>query len=732
MWPKSLPLAAQVMLTLVGSIVATAVALTTVAYRSVLDDLEGQARARVKAAALSAADSVGRMVDAQHERAERFLSTTARTCGERRADGGTAWETQCAGAALQEFRLTERAVGAVLFGDDRPVAGVGRTTSAMRSAPAGLASIVADFTGPSHYIVRVESGNTWLALAFPVTDLRPYVDHRIGVGDGEVFLREASGEFLTPARFGRTQTPIGAQVTEGDHQCGSTGSQWRDLDYRGLDTFHGLEPLHVFAEGACVEAHLGVAEALAPANPLMSALVARGGLLAGLGVILALVVSRWLARPVLRLAADAVALRDGDFEHPVHVAGPSEVAELGRSLGAMARALVETISRERRARQEAEDANRAKDEFLAVLSHELRTPLTVTLGWARLLKAGHLDAPRTRRAVDAIERATVTQTHLVNDLLDVSRIIAGRLHLERQELALAVPIHAAIDQVRSMAERRDIVLDVDLSDEVCVRGDALRLQQIASNLLTNAVKFSSAGGRVSVQLTRRDGQAELIVRDAGVGIPPHVLPYIFDRFRQADGGPTRRYGGLGLGLAIVRHLATLHGGSIQAMSGGLGKGASFIVQLPLVESPSDRTGAVSSDAAPSDLQGVRLLLVEDDDDTRQVVRALLEGVGATVTTARSAAEARQTLAGAHPAVILSDIAMPDEDGYSFLRAVRESGVRVPAIALTAYARREDAVQALAAGFQLHLPKPIDRAALVAAVAALAASSERNQPTAVTV
>lgn len=729
-WPKSAPLAAQMMLTLVGSIVATAVALTTVAYQSVADDLDRQARARVRDAALSRGDVIGRMVEAQQDRAERFLSTTAQTCGELRPDGATAWETQCAGAALAEFRITERAAAAVLFGDDRPVAGAGRTNSEVRMAPIGLASLVTDVHGRGTYVIRVEQANSWLALEFSVTDLRPYFDHRIGISGGEVFLRAASGPFLTPARYSQTQTPTGARLAEASHPCG-VATQWRDLDYRGVDTFHGVEPLHVFAEGACVEAHLGVAEALHPATLLMNALLLRGGLLASFGVILSLIAASWLARPVLRLAADAAALRDGDFERPIRVEGPSEVAELGRSLGAMSRALVDMISRERRAREDAEEASRAKDEFLAVLSHELRTPLTVTLGWARLLKAGHLDSQRARGAVDAIERATVTQTHLVNDLLDVSRIIAGRLQIERHALALAGPVQLAIDQVRSVADRRGIAIDVDLHDAVWVEGDALRLQQIASNLVTNAVKFSAPGGRVTIELTHGEGCAQLAVRDSGVGIPPEILPFIFDRFRQADGGPTRRYGGLGLGLAIVRHLATLHGGAVQALSGGPGKGSVFIVRLPLASSRPAPAAVAAPDLAPSRLQGVRLLLVDDDDDTRQVVRALLEEVGASVTTAGSAAEARHVLAQTRPAVIVSDLAMPGEDGYAFIRAIRESGIHVPAIALTAHARREDAAHALAAGFQLHMPKPVDRAALIAAVSSLTAVSsdiDRETPT----
>jgi signal transduction histidine kinase/CheY-like chemotaxis protein len=735
MWLKSAPLAAQMLVTLVGSIVATAAALTTVAYHTVAHDLEQEAMARVRIAAASRADALNRIVNAQRDRAERFLVTTGSLCGERRADGGIAWEDGCSRRALQEFRITERAHGAVLLSNDRPVAvaGARRVNGSTRLAPLGLATLVTDVDGADYYVIQAASRNSSLVLEYPLTDQWPLFGDHPALADGEVFLRHVSGTFLTPARHGQPRTPAGARVTEAAHPCSDEPSSWRGLDYRGIDTLHSLQPVAAFY-GACAEAHLALAAAVQPAIALRNTLYLRGGLLAGLGVLLALMASSWLARPVLRLAADACALQDGDFARPIRIEGPSEVAELGRSLGTMARALVEMISRERRARQDAEDANKAKDEFLAVLSHELRTPLTVTLGWARLLRAGHLDPQRAARAVDAIERATVTQTHLVNDLLDVSRIIAGRLQLERRVLACARPVRAAIEQIRAVAERKGVELAVQAPDELLVTGDATRLQQVVSNLLTNALKFTAPGGRVDVTLTARDAHAELAVRDTGEGIAPDVLPFIFDRFRQADGGPTRRHGGLGLGLAIVRHLVTLHGGSVQALSAGPGRGATFIVQLPLapagaVATPVDDTPTSADQATGrARLEGVRLLLVDDDEATRQVVQALLEDVGATVVAARSADEARGLVEPARPDVIVSDVAMPGEDGYQFLRTIRERGVIVPAVALTAGARREDADHALAAGFQLHLPKPVERGALIAAVSSLAAT-ELGTPTA---
>lgn len=717
MWLKSAPLSAQMMMVLVGSIVATATALTTLAYRTMVDDLDRGARGRVRLAAASRSDAVSRVVNGTYLRAERFLASSASICGERRSDGGIAWERGCTRTALQEFRLTEHAHGAALFADDQLIAGAGLALRPS-AASVGLAWLSNGADGTRYYSVRADYGNSWLLLEFPVADLSPFFEEELGLGDGEVFLREPSGTFLTPARFSELAAPAGVWTTEAAHPCANGPTEWRDLDYRGVDTFHGLSPINVFAGGACVEAHLGVDSALQPASLLMNVLILRGGVLAGLGVLLALLASSWLAGPVLRLAADAYALEDGDFDRPIRVEGPSEVAELGRSLGTMSRALLELIARERRARREAEDANRAKDEFLAVLSHELRTPLTVTLGWARLLKLGTLTPGRSRDAVEAIERATITQTHLVNDLLDVSRIIAGRLQLEHRLLTLAIPVSAAIDQIREVAARKQVQIDVALADDLQIEGDGVRLQQVVSNLLTNAVKFTPSGGRIDVRLTEQDGQAELQVQDTGVGIAPDMLPFIFDRFRQADNGPTRRYGGLGLGLAIVRHLVTLHGGSVQALSRGGGTGATFVVQLPLATVATSADMPLEVPPTLVRLSGVHLLLVDDDDDTRQMVQALLEENGAVVTTAGSATEARRVLARTKPDVIVSDVAMPSEDGYTFVRTIRELGIQIPAIALTAFARSEDVVEAESAGFQRHLPKPVDGVALVAAVGAL--------------
>ena len=480
---------------------------------------------------------------------------------------------------------------------------------------------------------------------------------------------------------------------------------------------------------------------------LLHDLVVPGTIFAVIAMLMALVASHSMTSPLRRLAASARALAAGDFSKQMPVGGPSEVRKLARSFSAMTQALGEQMAREQQARKDAEAANRAKDEFLAVLSHELRTPLTATLGWTHLLRMGHLDAVRADRALDAIERSTITQSRLIEDLLDVSRFIAGRLELETAAVALAEPVRLALEGVRPAAEDKAVMLQTICDASPVVIGDPLRLQQIVMNLLTNAVKFTPAGGTVTVHLQEVNGHAELSVTDTGIGIAADFLPHVFEQFRQADGGSSRLHGGLGLGLAIVRHLVDRHGGTVQASSPGKGSGATFTVRLPVaaasavaaVESrpraeavsgsrpsylpdspfmaPASTASVVSE--VPRRLASVRILLVEDDDDTRLVVCALLEEAGAIVDVASNAEEARARLDGAQYDVIVSDIAMPREDGYSFMRTVRASRRLEPAIALTALARRDHADEAVAAGFQVHLTKPVDREKLIATVASLA-------------
>ena len=394
------------------------------------------------------------------------------------------------------------------------------------------------------------------------------------------------------------------------------------------------------------------------------------------------------------------------------------------------------LAREQAARAEAEAANRLKDEFLATLSHELRTPLTAILGWAKLLADGQVSEGKAADAFGAIYRNARTQAQLIDDLLDVSRVITGKLRIEVAPVNLGAVVEAAAAVVRPAAEAKGVALNVSLGGEaLTVNGDPARLQQVVWNLLSNAVKFTPAGGRVEARVRRAGSQMEVAVSDTGQGIEAEFLPHVFERFRQAEMGTTRRHAGLGLGLAIVRHLVELHGGTVKAESEGEGKGSTFIVRLPVraVRAAEETTARAerparpeASDAASAThtLEGVKVLIVDDEPDARRLLTELLSQRGAEVSAAASAAEALETLQAWRPDVLLCDIGMPDGDGYELIRRVRElpleRGGRTPAAALTAYAGPADRARALASGFQTHVAKPVEPAELAAVVAGLAA------------
>jgi signal transduction histidine kinase len=384
---------------------------------------------------------------------------------------------------------------------------------------------------------------------------------------------------------------------------------------------------------------------------------------------------------------------------------------------------------EQAARKQAEEANRTKDEFLATLSHELRTPLNAILGWVQVLRMGKLDPAAATKALETIERNARSQAQLIADLLDVSRIITGKLRLDFRPVDLRRIIDSAQESVRPAADAKGIHLAISIGPLASpALGDTDRLQQVIWNLLSNAIKFTAKGGSVEVRLREVEGNAVIRVSDTGIGIRPDFLPYVFDRFRQAEGSITRTHGGLGLGLSIVRHLIELHGGTAEVESAGEGQGATFIVRLPLraelAEDPLDRTAVGRSVfQVPDLLAGVRVLVVEDETDTRELLVVALQQCGAEVTAFGSVPEALAELDRALPHVLLSDIGVPGEDGYSLIRKVRARGPGLggdlPAAALTAYARAEDRQRALDAGYQTHLAKPVDPAELIAAVGRLA-------------
>ena len=395
--------------------------------------------------------------------------------------------------------------------------------------------------------------------------------------------------------------------------------------------------------------------------------------------------------------------------------------------------------------EDAEQASHLKDEFLATVSHELRTPLNAVLGWARMLASKQLPPGRTGHAIATIERNAAALAHLIDDLLDVSRIVAGTLHLAAQPVDLVAVVQAAVDAVRPLALTRNVHLEFtpDLPAIKTISGDGGRLEQVIWNLLANAIKFTPEGGRVDVFIERSNDDMEVRVTDTGEGISPDFLPHVFDRFRQGHDATTQRSTGLGIGLAIVRQLVELHGGTVHAASEGLGSGATFTVRLPIAAdeariAPTEalgerRTGASTASPMPRlpRLDDLRILVVDDNADGRILTSMVLTQAGASVQAAASAREALQMLEAERPDVLVSDIGLPDEDGFGLIRQIRQGEAKhggfLPAVALTGYARAEDRARSLAAGFQAHLPKPVDPAKLTAAIATIAHHPRNNEP-----
>jgi PAS domain S-box-containing protein len=390
--------------------------------------------------------------------------------------------------------------------------------------------------------------------------------------------------------------------------------------------------------------------------------------------------------------------------------------------------LAQLLIRERTARADAEQANRLKDEFLATLSHELRTPLNAVIGWSRILKAGRLDDESSGHAIQVIERNAWAQKQIIEDILDVSRVITGKLQLHLGPVNLVAVASAALDAVRPALEVKDIRVETHFqSDMKVIAGDGDRLQQVVWNLLSNASKFTPVGGTIGVRITQDETYAEIEVRDTGPGIAVEFLPHVFERFRQADGSTTRTHGGLGLGLAIVRHLVELHGGLIAAENVSPGSGAIFTVKLPLPSSELSLEGApaatrLGDEVTPVDLANVRLLVVADEQDALDLITIDLAAHGAQVRAASSAAEALELLESEKFDLLISDIGMADADGYNLIRQVRkqegECGEHIPAIALTAYARTQDRIRAIDAGYNSHVAKPVEIHELVTIIKCL--------------
>jgi len=460
----------------------------------------------------------------------------------------------------------------------------------------------------------------------------------------------------------------------------------------------------------------------------------------------------FLLIPLIPVALDApspaqLALTNQELEESrrciqaINVELEQRVQERTAQLEASNRTKDELLMREQTIRAEAEAANRAKDEFLSILSHELRTPLNAILGWSAMLRQRTLSEDKVLRALETIERNAKSQAQLIEDILDISRIITGKLRLQVRPVNLVPVIESAIESVRLAAEAKSIRLESRIDSQVgLLLGDANRLQQVVWNLLSNALKFTPKDGRVEIRLERVNSHAEITVSDTGPGISSDFLPFVFDRFRQHDSTTTRSYGGLGLGLAIVRQLVELHGGTVTVVSPGIGQGTTFTVTLPAMiipQPPSDPEPLNSIvetkprvEASPT-LEGLQILVVDDEADALELLSTILQNNGAEVIAVASVKQALtiiETATDRSPDVLVSDIGMPDEDGYSLIRKLRQleaqRGGKLPAIALTAYAGSDDRRQALLAGFQMHLTKPVDAAELVAVVASLTGRTSR--------
>jgi signal transduction histidine kinase len=721
--PRSISLAAELVIVLVSLIVATTVALTVVAYRSSVENLEAGARAAIRTAVNDREHAITQLLTARRRSAEGVLASARSLCGEPIDRDRFGWALDCVRPMIEEFHTAGGASGSELWYRQRLLARSGAPVSHLAPNAAGLARVIRHAGGAVGSQLHVSDGDLVLFADFDLGEFGPLFKDPIGLGGGDVFLIDESGHSL--------MIPPGADIPptmsiESVQSCLRGSSDIVAPDQRGVVAFQAFQPVPALGP-VCITARIAAAEVLAPAELLRQQLVWGGVVFAVLGALISLLAAHWIAAPVRRLAASADTLRQGKFEHGISVAGPSEIRALGRAIGAMATDLDQLITREQAARQEAQDAARSKDQFIAIISHELRTPLSAILGWSEVLRTQRLNEQDTAHGLESIQRSAEAQKRLLDDLLDVSRIVSNQLRVVSNTVDVSRAAEAAVDSLRPVADGKNVRIEFRHdSSPLLVRGDAERLQQVVSNLTSNALKFTLPGGSVRVTLRRSGASATLTVADTGIGISRALLPHIFEWFRQGDSARTRRYSGLGLGLGIVRQLVELHGGVVHAESAGEGRGATFIVTLPLLDAQASTIAAPHE--APGQtvysrrLEAVRVLLVEDDEDMRAMVRAVLEAAGAHVNAVASAPQARRVLSENCPDVLISDIAMPDEDGYSLIRSLRASDVHVPAIALTAYARVEDAEEARAAGFQVHLTKPVTPAHLIDTVAELALAS----------
>ena len=711
----ALPLSVQLLLSFVGLLVGITLVLTTTAYTSLLHNLDADARRTVSAATHTAEQNITQLFQLRQRRAEALLVSLQSLCTESLGNR-VAWVAECVRPMVDDFRKGEGAVSALLTYGTRVLRRSGSRVPALKPPLGAFARAIRSTDGVVQYAMQATRQQLTLLLTFDHAQVERLLASPSGLPPGgDLSVVDYDGHVLATTR------PTAPAISEGFlRNCREGADALVDVDDKGKRAFQSFRPIASLGT-ACIAARVDYDQTLAPAEQLRRQLFISGAWFVLAGIVLSLVAAQWIAAPVRRLALSARTLQTGRFDRPIPPSGPSEVRALSRAFNAMGNDLAELVAKEQAVRREAEAANRSKDEFLATVSHELRTPLTAIFGWAHMLRTGRVQPEGVPHAIAVIERSARAQRQLIDDLLDVSRIVSNRLFIAREPVRLADIIEAAVDTVRPQARDQQIEIDLTLDRSAMVLGDARRLEQVVWNLAWNAVKFTQRSGRISVRLERRDSQAILTVADTGVGISSNFLPHVFDWFRQAD-ARARSQSGLGLGLGIVRHIVRLHGGSVRAESRGEGKGATFIVTLaiyasdaPLATQPASR---VASRPVSANLKDVRVLLVEDDEDTRELVRITLEQAGASVDAVASAKEARRGMQEGAPDVLISDIRMPEEDGYSLIQSLRTAGISTPAIALTALARREDADAAHAAGFQVHVSKPIDPANLIDVVARL--------------
>jgi signal transduction histidine kinase len=719
-WPLSL--SAQLILTFVALVAATVAMLTIAADASAVSSLKAQAVVATSAAAQTRNELLSQLLTLRQVRAAGLLSSASELCGEPDQRGGLSFSDQCVDRLILDFSTPEDVTGVVLTYRGRPRFPK-KVPPNVESIPPEDGTAIAWITNNENqirFLTQARASRELLAVEYDDRAIRSIFEGGSGVANqGETFLVDEQGRALTALRQPATTESLKAVFERCSRvPAGDAGDDERD--YRGRRVVAAYQLSYDLA-GTCVVAYTDYEEALAPVAEMRRELIARGAGFVIAGALLSLFAARRIAAPVKRLAVAARALQSGDFSKQVPISGPREVQDLGRALAAMASDLSDLVSQEQFGRREAEAANRSKDQFLAMLSHELRTPLNSVIGWAHTLRAHAGDPARVERAAAAIERGAESQRRLIEDLLDVTGIAAGRVRMDLAPTRLCDVVEAAVDAVAPRAADKDVRLDDTIEDStLVVHGDAQRLQQVVWNLLWNAVKFTPAGGRVSVRLRAVGALAEITVSDTGIGIEPKFLPQVFGWFRREDRESRSPEEGLGLGLALVRQLVELHGGAVRAESEGKDRGSRFVVTLPLASAEGVRTesGTPLTQPAGESLAAVRVLVVDDDPGSREAVRVLLEQVGASVMTVASAAEARRELRASGADVIISDIAMEQESGYTLMESLRAEGLTIPGIALTGYARREDADRAYAAGFDVHLPKPVDPSVLVSVLGAV--------------